>query len=97
MEQAVRALQQAAIQTNLYEAALRKGNSRDGNREGTLAGLWGAAASDFYRLDPELAERLQLKAEYWTDPDAWTSEQIMSARISLQQITELTRQVLREG
>ena len=97
MEQAVRALQGAAIQTNLYEAALRKGDSRDAVREGTLAGLWSAAAGSFYRLNPDLAERLQLKAEYWTDPDAWSPKQIMGARISLQQITELTRQLLREG
>jgi hypothetical protein len=97
MEDAVRALQTAAIQTNLYEVARRKRDTRDTGREADLASLWSAAATAFYRLDADLAERLQLKAEYWTDPEAWTSEQVRSARIGLQQITELTRQLLREG
>ena len=97
LEAAVRALQTAALQTNLYEASFRAGKLRDTTREGELVGLWGSAAGSFFCVDPDLAERLQLKAEYWTEPDAWTPEQIHDARVSLQQITELTRQLLREG
>ncbi len=96
-QQAVMCLQAAALQTNLHDSNLKRGGSRDVVREGELAVLWSAAAGAFYRLDPDLAERFQLKSEYWTMPEAWTADQISGAGISLERITELTRQLLREG
>ena len=96
-ETAIKALQTAALQTNVYDAMLSRGEARNSAREIELVSLWSSAATCFYRLDPDLAERLQLKAEYWTDPESWTPEQVHSARISLQQITQLTRQLLHEG
>jgi hypothetical protein len=96
-EAAIKALQTAALQTNVYDASLSRGEARNPAREIELVSLWSSAASGFYRLDPQLAERLQLKAEYWTDPESWTPEQVHSAHISLQQITHLTRQLLHEG
>ena len=96
-EAAIRALQTAVLETNLYETALGRGDQRNLERQRELMGLWGAAAASFYRFDPDLTERLQLKAEYRTDPESWTRENLRGARISLQEITELTRQLLREG
>jgi len=97
MEQSVRALQAAAIQTKSIRGGIAQRHRRDAAHEGKLAALWSHAAATSFRLNRDPAERLELKAEYWNDPDAWSPEQIVAAQISLQRITDLTRQLLREG
>jgi hypothetical protein len=94
---AVSKLQEAVLQTRLYVSSLDRGNPIDRAEEQRLVALWSAAAGGFYTLDSTLAERLQLKAEYWTQPESWTSEQVREAGIALQHVAERTRQLLREG
>ena len=65
--------------------------------ERSLAEAWQRAAGEFYGLDGVLAERLQLKGEYWIQPESWTDQQVLEANISLQHVAEYTRQLLREG
>jgi hypothetical protein len=90
-------LQKAVLETQLYVASLDREESLDRKEERRLVKLWRTAAARFYALDGELAERLQLKAEYWTQPEAWTSQQVRDAGIALQHVAEYTRQLLHEG
>jgi hypothetical protein len=90
-------LQKAVLETQLYLAPRAEGQSADRQAETRLVRLWRDAATAFYTLDGELAARLQLKAEYWTEPEAWSRQQIVDAGISLQHVAEHTRQLLHEG
>jgi hypothetical protein len=90
-------LQEAVLQTQLYWASQADGRLADRQAETRLVAMWSDAATAFYTLNGELAARLQLKAEYWTEPKAWSRQQIVDAGISLQHLAELTRQLLYEG
>ena len=81
-KQAVRCLQNAAIKTQAYVAELKRGVYSDRATERELAFAWQQASSAFYGLDGPLAERLQLKGEYWTQPESWTDAQVRDANIS---------------
>jgi hypothetical protein len=94
---AVPQLQDAVLETQLYLTSHADGQPADRDAEKQLVRLWRDAATAFYTLDGRLAERLQLKAEYWTEPNAWTRQQIVDAGIALQHVAEHTRQLLHEG
>jgi hypothetical protein len=93
---AVSRLQKAVLQTKLYVSALDRGEPMNRRTEHRLVALWGDAATEFYDLDGSLASRLQLKAEYWTQPEGWTSQQVRDAGIALDHVAEYTRQLLHE-
>jgi hypothetical protein len=78
-------------------AALDRTSPRDRGVEAQLSTLWQQASIAFYGIDGQLAERLQLKAEYWTQPEQWSDQQVADANISLQRVAEYTRQLLHEG
>ena len=94
---AVRVLQEAVLNTQAYVAQLDRGTPVNRQVERSLAEAWQRAAGEFYGLDGVLAERLQLKGEYWIQPESWTDQQVLEANISLQHVAEYTRQLLREG
>lgn len=94
---AVEQLQDSVLQTQLYVSTLDRAQLPDRTVEERLVGLWRVAATAFYGLDGALAERLQLKAEYWTQPDLWSAQQVRDAGIALEHVAQLTRQLLREG
>jgi hypothetical protein len=96
-QSAVEKLQEAILQTQVYAAALDRGEPQDLNVEQELIAKWRVVAAAFYGLDGSLSEKFQLNAQYWTDPGAWTHQQVVDAGIALQHIAELTRQLLREG
>ncbi len=95
-ETAVSGLQKAVLETKVYVSALARGEGISRPTEQRLVILWRDAATGFYDLDGSLAERLQLKAEYWAEPEAWTSQQVRDAGIALDHVAEYTRQLLRE-
>ncbi|MBI3695604.1 MAG: hypothetical protein HY238_12295 [Acidobacteria bacterium] len=94
---AVQLLQEAVLNTQAYVVQLDRGTPVNRQVERGLADAWQRAAGAFYGLDRELAERLQLKGEYWIQPESWTDQQVLEANISLQHVAEYTRQLLREG
>jgi hypothetical protein len=94
---AVQVLQVAVLNTQAYVVQLNRGERVDRQVERGLAEAWQNAAGAFYGLDGALAERLQLKGEYWIQPENWTEQQVLDANISLQHVAEYTRQLLREG
>ena len=87
----------ACIKTQAYVAELKRGVHSDRATERELAFAWQQASSAFYGLDGPLAERLQLKGEYWTQPESWTDAQVRDANISLQYVAEHARQLLHES
>ena len=96
-KKAVGELQKAVLETLLDVSLLERGERPDRQAEGHLVSLWGAAANAFYGIDGTLAANLQLKAEYWTDPQSWTSAQVREAGIALDRVAEFTRQLLHES
>src|SRR5205823_3543723 len=55
-------------------------------RKGKLAELWTSAAVNIRRSDMDLATRLEEKADYWTNPDNWTNEEVRASRIQIDEI-----------
>ena len=94
---AVAALQEAVIATKTYTAGLERGESQHRKREGELAQLWARAGNRFYGLDGALAERLHLKGDYWTQPEAWTHQQVLDLGIAFDHVANLTSQLLHES
>ncbi len=96
-KKAVGHLQDAILQTQVYVSSLDRGEHVNRSREAALVTLWRTAATHFYGLDGDLAQRLQLKAEYWAEPESWTSQQVQDAGIALQHLSEYVRQLLYES
>ncbi len=93
--QASRELLKALGKTRVYIASLK----RDGAvlaEEAKLVDLWFSAASAFYGIKPELARQLELKGEYWTNPDVWSDTDVREAGIHIDDISEKAREILGE-
>lgn len=94
---ALSAAVEIANRTLQYIAAQRANQEPDFDEERALADGWSRAGLKLMSLqDPprKLAERYFLKAEYWSDPAAWTDEQIESAQLRLDAITKESRDFL---
>lgn len=86
------ALIAATRETQIYVA--RK--IQDLPTEALLAKLWHTAAVAMRRFDSDLTDRLYLKGTYWTEPAAWTNDDVKNARITLDEMHEICRQLLIE-
>ncbi len=91
---AVKAVLLAVNETKLYIASLDRGEPHRREHERLLVQLWTDAAVAIRRSDPELAERLQMKAEYWADPENWTEHDIKSAAIGIETVATRARALL---
>jgi len=43
----------------------------------------------------DLATRLEEKADYWTNPDNWTNEEVRASRIQIDEIANEGQRLLR--
>ncbi|MGD0712003.1 MAG: hypothetical protein ABR968_12585 [Bacteroidales bacterium] len=68
-DSALRAISNALTETYLYYNDLDRGGKRNRDREGLLFKYWSAAAIPIRHFDPSLAEKCDLKAEYWLNPE----------------------------
>jgi len=91
---AVKAVLLAVNETKLYIASLDRGEPKRRDQERLLVQLWTDAAVAIRRSDPQLAERLQMKAEYWADPENWTAHDIKSAAIGIEAVAARARELL---
>lgn len=83
--EAIRRLSAAVTATRSY---LRNQQSHpDHDIEASLTDHWFQAANALDSVDGELAELCRIKGHYWTDPDAWSAEDIAEARIALANMT----------
>lgn len=94
---ALQALVSATIKTTAYLANVRRGAQIERDRESTLAQLWSEASIELREINPDLAERCFIKAEYWADPEQWTDTQIQEARIGIESIKDEAQLLYREG
>lgn len=94
---AIRSLLLAVNETKRYIARYRRGPAPPRDQEGELVRLWTEAAVAVRHVDPVLAGRLQMKAEYWADPTSWTDRDIRTAGIRIEEIAAAARAQLRAG
>ena len=92
---AVKAVLLAANETKLHLARARDRKKPDLDREQLLVRLWTDAAVAIRRSDPDLAMRLQMKAEYWANPRNWTRREVRAAGIEIDRIAGAARGLLR--
>jgi hypothetical protein len=88
---ALKSIYVAAFETKAYLAPTRAQNP---DTELQLSRLWTDAALELQPINPNLAERCLIKAEYWADPSTWTQQQIDESRIGLDGIIGESRQLL---
>ncbi len=89
---AIRAVWRAVDQTRLHLAAIRAGHMRQDTPKQELADLWSTASLAILEVDPDFADRLRRKAEYWTDPMAWHDEP--GVDISIDSVANTARDLL---
>ncbi len=90
---AVKAVLLALNETRAYIADWNAGR-RSRDRELLLVRLWTDAAVAIRRRDRDFAQQLQMKAEYWTDPEKWTSADVRRAGISIKSVAGRARTLL---
>jgi hypothetical protein len=91
------ALSDAYSATEGYYAVLRGGSSKSIEREHEIAALWDRVADHFLGVNPELANRLGIKSQFWREGAAWTDDQIRAAKIKLDEIRQAGRISVRKG
>ena len=97
---ALLALYAAANETQIYvnrqapQFTRRPPPARDLAREEKLSRMWREASVLVREFDHDLAERCFDKGGYWTDPEAWSEQEIKAARIELKRVVEEARELL---
>jgi hypothetical protein len=80
--------------TKRYLAQRERGEPINSEAEAELGTLWATASVLIHRTDPDLALRLQQKAEYWTNPENWSEDEIDHNGIQIEEIAEEGRRLL---
>lgn len=91
---ALRAILVALEETYLYYRDQDRGKSRDLDKEAQLVRYWSAAAIPMRHVDANLAQRCDMKAEYWLNPESYDREQISELGIGLESVRNAYRTLL---
>lgn len=91
---AVRSVLTAVNTTKTYLARRGRGEPIDRDAEAELVKLWTTASVHIRRTDSDLSMKLQDKAEYWTNPENWTQEEVASNGIQIDEIAQRGKQLL---
>ncbi len=91
---AVGSVLDAVNKTKLYLSRRERGEDADRDVESELVGLWTTASVHIRRTDVDLAQRLGDKADYWTNPESWTAEQVAAKRIQIDEIDAAAKRLL---
>jgi len=92
---ALKSIAVASNETRAYVAKIRDNpNAATPDQAAALAKLWTEAGTDIYRVNPQLAERFFMKAEYWSDPVGWERSGRDLVLIDLDTLTESARAAL---
>ncbi|EHP41243.1 hypothetical protein OR16_21131 [Cupriavidus basilensis OR16] len=92
-DNALRAISMALLETKLYYRDRAKGKPRNMDVEAQLSKYWGAAAIPLRHIDQELAMTCEYKADFWTDPDNWSDEELERVGIKLEDVTKAYRDI----
>ena len=91
---AVRSVLTAVNATKRYLAGRDRGEAINRATEAELVELWTTASVHIRRTDTNLAVRLLLKADYWTNPENWSAEDIDGNRIQIDEIAQEGQRLL---
>ncbi|SJZ51470.1 Phosphorylase superfamily protein [Trichlorobacter thiogenes] len=92
--EAIRKVWQAVDETRMYLASARGEDTKLNRPNPKLVALWSDASLAISTIDDDLARRLRMKAEYWSDPMNWTSEQVVKARITIDGVAAESRRLV---
>lgn len=92
-DNALRAISTALTETKLYYRDRQSGKPRNMDTEAQLAKYWAAAAIPLRHIDQDLAMTCEHKADFWTGPDNWTSEEVEKVGIKLEDVTKAYRSI----
>jgi hypothetical protein len=93
---AVKAILLAVNETKAYIADWNRGH-RVRDRERLLVQFRTDAAVSLRRYDKEFAQLLQMKAEYWADPENWNDADVARAGIGIEAVAGKARSLLGGG
>ncbi|MBF4987926.1 hypothetical protein [Methylophilus sp. 14] len=85
---ALKAVNEALNETQLYYSRLEKGVGTQRNDEEKLVKLWAAAAIPMRHIDEEFAEICQYKSQFWLEPSSWSIDKVREFRIELNSVQE---------
>jgi hypothetical protein len=92
-QEALLAVSEAYHETAAYLTD-RQSKGRERGREWGIAQKWHAAAILLERYDPNLADRLHVKSQFWHDGGTWDSKAIEEANIALTRIWQEVKELL---
>lgn len=94
---AIKSVLTAINSTKRYLASRARGEPVDRETEATLIQFWTEASVHIRRTDADLAYRLQEKAEYWTNPENWSEDEVGENRIQIDEISKEGKRLLLEA
>ncbi|MGZ3181751.1 MAG: hypothetical protein ACXU8N_04855 [Telluria sp.] len=96
-DNALRAISTALLETKLYYRDRANGKPRNIDVEAQLSKYWAAAAIPLRHIDAELAMTCEYKADFWTDPEHWSDEEVARFGIKLEDVTRAYRTIAMPG
>lgn len=90
-DSALRAISTALEETFIYYRDLKKGVTKNLDREAMLAKYWSVAAIPIRHFDEQLALTCDHKAEYWLDPEKYDEKEVEDIDISLNSVRDAYR------
>lgn len=90
------ALKETHVALVATQAYLRRNSdsSRDPEKESELSGLWYSASIPMRHVNVELADILNVKGGYWSNPDVWNELASENIDITIENVTKLTSKLL---
>jgi hypothetical protein len=92
-DSALRAISTALLETKLYYRDQTSGKARNMDVEAQLSKYWAAAAIPLRHIDEELAMTCEYKADFWTQPDNWSDEDVRRVGIKLGDVSDAYRKI----
>lgn len=94
-DDALRAVQLALNETEIYYARLDRGSPRNEETELQLSRYWSAASIPIRHVDVEFADVCEHKSRYWLNPDSWDQKKVARYKIRLTSVTKKVRKLRR--
>ena len=94
-DEALRAISHALDETYLYYRDLEHGHLQNRDKEAMLVKYWSAAAIGLRHFDQRLSRRCVDKAEYWVNPENYSSDDIQQLEIGLDSVRQAYKKMLK--
>jgi hypothetical protein len=91
VDDALRAVQIALNETQIYYALRDRGEARSDEKELQLSRYWSAASIPLRHVDPGFAQMCEHKSLYWLNPDNWSDRKVRRYKIRLSTVTKRVR------